>query len=44
MFMIVAKVKVKKGDEYIGFHVDDRKDLIAYLEKLIERLKREEEA
>ena len=43
MFMIVAKVKVKKGEEYIGFHVDDRKNLIAYLEQLIERLKSEDE-
>ena len=42
MFMIVAKVKVNKGEEYIGFHVDDRKNLIAYLEHLIEKLKQGE--
>ena len=40
MFMIVVKVKVKKGDEYIDFHVEDRENLIAYLEHFIEELKR----
>ena len=39
MFMIVVKVKVKKGDEYIGFHVDDRSNLIEYLEDYIRQLR-----
>ena len=42
MFMMVVKVKVKKGEEYIGFHVDDRENLIAYLEQFIEELKDED--
>ena len=39
--MLLEKVPVKKGDEFIEFHVDDRSNLIPYLEDYIEYLKRE---
>lgn len=39
-FMILEKIKTKKGDEFIAFHVDDTDSLVEYLEKIIERLKK----
>ena len=39
--LLLEKVPVKKGDEFIEFHVDDRSNLIPYLEDYIELLKRE---
>lgn len=40
-FMVLEKVKTEKGQEFIGFHVDSKAGLVDYLEKLVERLKRE---
>ena len=42
-FMILEKIKTKKGQEFIGFHVDTDDTLIEYLEKLLARLKLEKE-
>ena len=37
--MIVEKTKTKKGQEFIGFHVDAKANLIEYLENVLARLK-----
>ena len=37
-FMIIEKAKAKKGQEFIGFHVDAKANLIEYLENVLERL------
>ena len=41
-FMIIEKAKTKKGQEFIGFHVDAKANLIAYLENVLARLKKED--
>jgi len=41
-FIILEKDKVRKGDEYIGFCIKSKKNLIPYLEDLIARLKHEQ--
>ena len=38
-FLILEKAKADKGDEFIEFHVDDRAQLVDYLEKLVAQLK-----
>ena len=43
-FMIVEKTKTKKGQEFIGFHVDAKANLIEYLENVLARLKAEKES
>ena len=40
-FIILEKDKVRKGDEYIGFCIKSKKNLVKYLEDLISRLKQE---
>ena len=40
-FMIIEKAKAKKGQEFIGFHVDAKANLIGYLENVLARLKAE---
>ena len=40
-FIILQKLKAKKGKEFIGFDVGNRDDLIAHLEALLEHLKGE---
>lgn len=41
-FMILQKKRVKRGEEYIGFHIDTRDGLIGYLKALIKQLEAEE--
>ena len=41
-FMIIEKATAKKGQEYIGFHVDAKANLIEYLENVLSRLKKED--
>ena len=41
-FMIIEKAKAKKGQEFIGFHVDAKANLIEYLENVLARLKKED--
>ena len=41
-FMILEAVSVEKGDEFIGFHVDDKENLVEYLENLVKTLKKED--
>ena len=41
-FMIIEKATAKKGQEYIGFHVDAKANLIGYLENVLARLKNED--
>ena len=43
-FMIVEKTKTKKGQEFIGFHVDAKANLIEYLENVLARLKAEKDS
>ena len=42
--MIIEKTKTKKGQEFIGFHVDAKANLIEYLENVLARLKAEKDS
>ena len=44
VFMLLEKVKVAKGQEFIEFHVDSSDNLIEYLECVIKELKEEVDA